>query len=74
MNRVVDMAIDTEITTPIGILANFPAKADQNETICGANGNVSLGTSHDHQAGESYVVREVVDVHEMEAQGVVIAR
>ena len=74
MNAVVDIALEHRLTVPIGVIATFEARADQNETIIGRDGNISLGTSHDQLAVESVVVREVADVLEHESLGMPMLR
>ena len=74
MNGKVDIALGDRITTPFGVVATFEATADENETITGALGNISLGTSHDFLASESFVVREVVNADVVDDLGMPVAR
>ena len=74
MNSVVDIALQTRLTVPFGVIATFEAQAEQNETIVGRDGNISIGTSHDILAVESFVVREVADVHDHETLGMPVLR
>ena len=74
MNSIVDIAAESRITLPFGLMATFEARADTNEVLVGVDGNVSLGTNHDDLATESVVVREVVDIHKDSALGLPVAR